>query len=425
MDMRYFSPMVFTLFCCAAAGHAQPPEPAALTLDAAQLPVQEALPDPLTMLDGTRVETPEQWRTQRRPEIKRLFETYVYGVAPPPPRIEATVDQEDPGLFGGKATLRQVTISFPDLPANAPRIHLAIFAPIEESLAPVILALNKCGNYTVSDFPGVRYYEETILHDQCPPGDVRGFDKDFWAIEHLIDRGYAFATFHESDIDPDFDDFTDGIHPFFPNLPGPRETHWGTIAAWAWGLQRCVDYLITDPDIDSGGICVTGHSRRGKAALLAGAFDERIAITIPLQSGTGGMALSRNNNQETVEHINRVFPHWFNDVFAQFAEKEARLPVDQHLLTALAAPRPVLDVGGLQDRWANYESALRNLQAADPVYKLLGTPGLQGTGLVSEEEPILGPNFGTLLQYRRDTPHTINAGYWKQILDFTDAHLGR
>lgn len=390
-----------------------------------ELPEQAALPDLLTLTNGERAAAPEQWRVQRRPEVLRLVQTYIYGYAPPAPRVEAIVEEESAGLFGGKANLQQITLSFPELPPHAPKIHLALFSPVEESQAPVILAINKCGNYTVSDFPGIRFYPETTRHNECPPAESRGFEKDFWAIETLIDRGYAFATFHESDIDPDFDDFTDGIHPFYPNLPGPKETHWGTIAAWAWGLQRCVDYLVTDPDIDPEGICVTGHSRRGKTALLAGALDERIAIVLPVQSGTGGMALSRGNDQETVERINRVFPHWFNDVFARFSNQENRLPVDQHFLTALVAPRPLLDVAGLQDKWANYDSALKNLQAADTVYELLGKPGLQGTGIVSQEESITGPNFGTLLQYRRDTGHTLNADYWNKILDFTDAHLGR
>jgi (4-O-methyl)-D-glucuronate---lignin esterase len=240
----------------------------------------------------------------------------------------------------------------------------------------------------------------------------------------LIDRGYAFATYHNADMDPDVHDFTDGIHPYYADLPWPKETHWGTIAAWAWGLQRCVDYLVTEEALDSEGICVTGHSRRGKTALLAGAMDERIALVVPLQSGTGGCALSRNNDQETVERINRVFPHWFNDTFTEFNDNEAQLPIDQHLLMALVVPRPLLDIGGLQDTWANYESALLALKAADPVWKFLGASGMNGTGVIQGEDPIGGPNFGTILQYRRDTPHRIDKGYWRAILDFADLRLG-
>jgi len=179
---------------------------------------------------------------------------------------------------------------------------------------------------------------------------------------------------------------------------------------------------VTDADVDSRHICVTGHSRRGKTALLAAALDERIALVVPHQSGTGGMALSRDSQQETVERINRV-PHWFNDTFTQFNDKVDRLPFDQHCVVALVAPRPLLDTEGAQDAWANFPRSLDALKAADPVYKLLGTPGLQGTGLVQDNEPIVGPNFGTILQYRLNEKHTLNRAYWTKILDFADASL--
>ena len=141
------------------------------------------------------------------------------------------------------------------------------------------------------------------------------------------------------------------------------------------------------------------------------------------QSGTGGCALSRNNNQETVERINRVFPYWFNDVFPQFNGKEEKLPFDQHLLIALVAPRPLLDSAGIQDTWANYNSALAALKAADPVYKFLGADGMVGRGLVQDDETIAGQNFGDLMQYRRNTGRTLNKDYWNAILDFADGHF--
>lgn len=390
------------------------------------LPDRPELPDPFVMLDGTRIETPEQWHDLRRPELKLLFQHYVYGYLPPPTPIQATIVQSDSDVFGGKATLKQIEISFPALPDNAPRIHLALFVPSTGKPAPCFLALNKCGNYTVTDYPGVLVFDDAWRHSACPPTEeLRGWKTDYWCVEQTIDRGYAFATYHESDIDPDRDDFTDGIHPFFPDLPGPEEAKWGTISAWAWGIQRCLDYLIDDPDVDGEKVIVTGHSRRGKTALWAAAYDDRFAIAMPHQSGTGGMALSRNNDEETVERINTHFPHWFNDMFAQFNSNEEKLPVDQHFLVALVAPRPLLDTGGIQDTWANYESALRNLKAADTVYEFLGKPGLVGDGMVVGDEPIAGGDFGTLLQYRRDTKHTWDAGYWDKMMDFADLHFGR
>ncbi len=177
---------------------------------------------------------------------------------------------------------------------------------------------------------------------------------------------------------------------------------------------------MTDDDVDNDRIAVIGHSRRGKTAPLTGAFDERIDLVVPHQSGTGGCALSRDNDQETVERINRVFPHWFNDVFTEFNDNEDKLPVDQHLLMALVAPRPLLDTAGLKDKWANYESALRALKAADPVYKFLGARGMVGSGMIVGDEKMTDDNAGNLMQYRRDTAHTLNVGYWNGILDFAD-----
>lgn len=387
-----------------------------------QLPSRPELPDPLVMLDGTPVKTPEDWTQKRRPELKRLFQHYVYGYLPPAGKIEAEVTKTVPDLLGGKATLKEVTIRFPWLTCdNPPVMHLAVFLPNErKGRAPVFVTLDSRG-------PEAVLPDERITASQhAPEGKqpvVRGAAADWWCADLLIDRGYAFAMFHQSDIDPDKHDFTDGLHACLDYSGVPERSRPGTIAAWAWGLHRAADYLASDPDIDPHRICLTGHSRRGKTALFAAAMDERIALVVPHQSGTGGMALSRNNDQETVERINRSFPHWFADEFTSFDNHEDRLPVDQHLLTALVAPRPLLETAGLQDTWANYNSALRNLKAADPVYKLLGKKGLVGDGTLTTGEKMTPENTGELLQYRLDTKHEFNRQFWTAILDFADLQL--
>jgi hypothetical protein len=393
-----------------------------------QLPVQTGLPDPLKMLDGTPVTTAEQWRTQRRPELLRLVQHYMYGFAPAAPGITAKVTKTDDTLCDGKCRLKEIEIRINGLPEEAPRIHLALFLPKSGAGAkvPVFLSLNSYGNAAAVAHPAVTINPKAWKGKNVP-ADIRGKQADFWCVDYLVSRGYGLALFHESDVDPDMHDFTDGIHPHYPNLPVASESRWGTIAAWAWGFHRCVDYLTTDADVDGKRICVTGHSRRGKTALLAAALDERIALAVPHQSGTGGMALSRDSQQESVERINRVFPHWFNDAFTQFDEPEklTRLPFDQHCVVALVAPRPLLDTEGAQDAWANFPRSLDSLRAADPVYKLLGTPGLQGTGLVQDDEPIVGPNFGRIMQYRLNEKHTLTQAFWAKMLDFADASLQR
>lgn len=386
------------------------------------LPERAELPDLFVMMDGSHVKTTEDWYRKRRPELKLLFQHYMYGYMPEPPGIESRKEVDDAPILDGKGTLRQVVISFKGLPEDAPKIHLALFLPKSDKPVPAFLAMNKCGNQTVLDDPAILINDAAYVHKECPgpPESIRGKDKDFWCVPYLIERGYGFATYHESDIDPDMHDFTDGIHPCFTDLEGPKESAWGTIAAWAWGLHRCVDYLSTEPAIDKTRICVTGHSRRGKTALLAAAFDERIALVVPHQSGTGGSALSRENDQETIERINRVFPHWFNDEFVKFGDHENKLPIDQHLLMALVAPRALLDTAGLQDTWANYESSLRALRAAAPAWRFLGAIGMVGDGVLSDPAKVSRENSGSLLQYRRDTKHTMDRGYWEAILDFAD-----
>lgn len=415
--MKWSGALLFTLTAALASADEFP------SVD--NLPECKELPDVLRMFDGASVTTREDWLVKRRPELKKLFQHYMYGYLPPQPKTVAKVTQTKDGLCGGAVTLKEIELRFADLPENAPRIHLALFLPSRASdPVPVFLALNSCGNQEVLDDPAITIDENAWRREHCTP-PVRGAAKDFWCVEYLVSRGYAFATFHESDVDPDKPDFSDGIHPFYADLKIPEKSRPGTIAAWAWGLHRAVDYLGADPQIDPQRVCLTGHSRRGKTALLAAAMDERIALVVPHQSGTGGMALSRDSQQETVERINRVFPHWFNDQFTEFNERVDRLPFDQHALIALVAPRPLLDTEGAQDAWANFPRSLDALKAADPVYKLLGKPGLVGTGLVQDGEPIVGPNFGTILQCRLNQKHTLNRDYWEKILDFADAHLRR
>ncbi|MAT16496.1 MAG: acetylxylan esterase [Planctomyces sp.] len=392
-----------------------------------ELPVQEELPDAFVTMDGTRITTPEEWYDVRRPELIKLFTHYMYGYMPENVKVKFTEDAAPAEVMNGKAIVKQIAISFPELEAeNAPQIHLALFLPNKaEQKFPVFLAVNKCGNHTVIPDEAILTFPTHNLHDYCekPENGARGSKLDYWCLEYLIERGYGFATYHVNNVDPDTHDFTDGVHPHFKDVKGPKESRWGTISAWAWGLQRCVDYLLSDAQVRGDCIAVTGHSRRGKTALWATATDERIALCIPHQSGTGGMALSRNNEQETVKRINEHFPHWFNDTFTKFNDNETQIPFDQHLLIACVAPRPLMETSGLKDTWANYNSSVKAIQAADAVYKFLGAPGIKGDPIINGG-PVTEENCGNLAQYRLDTRHVLELDYWKGILDFADLQFG-
>jgi len=419
---------------CGVAGAAAGGEPGSVAdfPPVEALPASSELPDPLVMFGtGEAVRTAEAWYRKRRPQIVALVQHYMYGYLPEAPAVSAEVRRVDAAFLSGRATLREVTLSFG--PPGTPPVDLLVIVPNgRQAAAPVFLGINFCGNHTVVDDPHVAL-PRSWVPERCrgavenrATDDGRGTQAEAWCVDELIARGYALATFYCGDIDPDRPDFTDGVHPHFlrpgQTEPGPHD--WGTIAAWAWGLHRAVDYLITCDDLDRRRICVVGHSRLGKTALLAGALDERIALVVPHQSGTGGMALSRGNQQETVARINTSFPHWFNDVFCQFNGCEDLLPIDQHLLVCLVAPRPLLDTEGDQDLWANYEQALAALRGADAVYKLLGRRGLVASGVVRDDEPFTAENCGDIVQYRRDAPHVLNRDYWRRILDFADFQLG-
>jgi dienelactone hydrolase len=390
---------------------------------AADLPARPELPDPLVMLNSDRITTAEQWRTKRKPELQALFQHYMYGTFPPPAKIESTVARTDPKAFGGKATLKEVTIAFG--PPETPRIHMLLVVPNNRSgPAPVFVGLNFRGNHTLVKDPLVR-----IPTTWMRPGDGvkdnrateagRGSQVDVFALEQAIDRGYAVATCYYGDIDPDRADKREGIQPHIQPQKGPHD--WATIAAWAWGLSRMVDYLVTERDLDAKRIAVVGHSRLGKTALLVAAFDERIALSIPHQAGCGGTAPSRGKVGESVTRINTSFPHWFNGAFKEFNDRPERLPFDQHCLAALVAPRPVLFSNAVEDTWANPEGQFQVLKAAEPVYRLLGAGGLDAAKMPEENKLI----DSTLGYYIRPGKHSMTTEDWKVFLAFADKHLGK
>lgn len=378
-------------------------------------PVAE-LPDPLTMLDGRRVTSRRQWEEERRPELKLLFQHYMYGVWPDPEPFRAVVEREDPEALGGKATLREVTLRFqrPEIPP----IHVLQVVPNKrEGKVAAFVGISFAGNHSVLKDPRIRLSEAWQYPTR--PGVVnnrateesRGSQVDIWNVEKVIDRGYAIATFYNGDVQPDNAALAE------------KATHWrgdtATVARWAWGISRVVDYMVADPRIDAKRIAAVGHSRNGKASLVAAAFDERIALAIPNQAGCGGTAPSRGKIGESVTRINTSFPHWFNANFKLFNDRPELIPFDQHCLVALVAPRPVLFSNAEEDTWANPEGQFEVLKAADPVYRLLGVEGL---GMQSRP-PMSQLLVSRLGYFIRPGKHSMTTLDWDAYLDFADRHL--
>ena len=384
------------------------------------------LPDLLVLNDGTPVKDAETWKTQRRPEILEVFRSQMYGRAPVerPEGMRFDVFDRDRKALEGTACRKQVRILFTG-DKKGPGMDLLLYVPRKASRpVPCFLLLNFDGNHTVHPDPEIRIPESWI---RDTPGHLareedRGAKASRFPIEAILSRGYALATAYYGDIDPDvYDGFTNGVHGAF-DAKGPRELDaWGSISAWAWGLSRAMDYLETDKDIDASKVAVLGHSRLGKTSLWAGAQDERFALVISNDSGCGGAALSRRRIGETVQSINTVFPHWFCENFKAYNDKEDDLPLDQHMLIALVAPRPVYVASADEDLWADPRGEFLAAKAASPVYELLGLTGL-GVG----EMPGLDQPVGGCIGYHiRSGGHDLTLYDWERYMDFADRHWGR
>jgi hypothetical protein len=389
------------------------------------LPSSAGLPDPLMMRSGQKVASKDDWVKNRRPELAELFQHYMYGHLPPKPaKLEWETLHEDRQAFGGKATLEEIAITVG--PPQAPKIRLLLVVPTNrKGPAPVFVGVNFGGNHALVTDPKVKipevwmYPNRVGVKNNRATEEGRGKEIDTWSIEQSIDRGYAVATFYNGDLDPDRADRREGIRPYLLPEGDKKGSFMGSIAVWAWGVQRVVDYLVADKDIDSKRIICVGHSRLGKTTLLAGALDERISVVIPHQAGCGGTAPSRGKVGESVKQINDRFPHWFCDHFKQFNEHTDRLPFDQHCLIALCAPRAVLLTNAEEDQWANPNGQFEMLQAADPVYRLLGAGGLEA------KQPEKGKLIDSKLGYfLRGGKHSMTKDDWKVFLDFADKHAG-
>lgn len=402
--------------------------------DAASLPSQPELPDPLVMLDGTKVSTVADWNAKRKPELKELFQHYMYGYLPQKPSrwvVEEVLFTDDTFL-DGKATLSESRLAFfgPDLKH---RLHVLLVVPNKRSgPVPVFVGMNFCGNHALAKHPKIHLVESWV-YKSCAGSEMerateksRGTQAGVWNLDLIVERGYALAAFYSGDLDPDTADFGDGIEPSFykPGQTSPAPSDPGAIATWAWGYHRVVDFLIEKhPEVDAKRIAAVGHSRNGKTTLLAAALDERIALAIPHQAGCGGTAPSRvdinRKDVETIRRINTAFPHWFCDNLPLFNETPDKLPFDQHCLVALCAPRPVLYTNAVEDQWANPDGQFDMLKAADPVYRLFGAGGLD-----AKERPELGKLVDSKLGYFiRAGKHTMSREDWKVFLDYADKQL--
>jgi hypothetical protein len=383
-------------------------------------------PDPLTIQDGSKITTKGDWTRKRLPELRELFQDEMYGRYP---TVKTTVTgkmvYENTKAFDGLATLREVEVSFGI--RDCPSVYVLIAVPNKRPAAgaPVFVGLNFDGNHTHVDDKGVRIPTGYMLSgrkgvkDNRATEEGRGTCKSLWPIEQIVKSGYAVATCFYGDISEDHKDTKDPLAPFIVDMKlkdQPNRTE--SIMLWAWGIHRITDYLETLPELDTKRIAVLGHSRLGKTALLAGAFDTRYSVVIPNQAGCGGTGPSRHADAkaESVKRINTAFPHWFNGKFKTYNDELDKLPIDQHLLLAMCAPRAVLYTNAEEDLWANPAGQFEMMKLANPVYALFDSKGTN-----TESRPKLKElNNEQLGYWMRPGKHELNPDDWATFITFVD-----
>lgn len=380
---------------------------AAATLAAALFSAEPAprhsapLPDPLLAPGGTRVTTAAQWTNDQRGRVLELFRTHVYGRTPleRPPKLTFAVREESATALGGNAKRKVVRIAYGGSGGEG-HFDATLFAPAKAPARGVFVLI-------------VNRTRELIANAEREP-------TDFWPVDTIVARGYAAVAFHNSDLARDNKDecFDGGVFKIF----GPAQRSpdsWGALGAWAWGASRVLDYLETDPDLKGKPVAVLGHSRGGKAALWCGAQDQRVALTISNDSGQGGAALSRRTRGETVEVITRVFTHWFAPNYRTFANREMELPLDQHMLLALMAPRLAYVASAHDDSWADPAAEFGSAVAAGPVYRLFGREGVGAAELPADNSP---RHAGAIGHHIRPGGHNLLRTDWNYFMDFADRH---
>jgi autotransporter-associated beta strand protein len=372
-----------------------PPHPAAATI-----------PDPLVTRSGQSVNSPAKWNDIRRGEILELFREHVYGrdTVERPADMTFTQVGDSVLVLNGTARKRQIRISYTG-PLGGGSMNLYVYEPTAAKAKGLFLFINNRDADNVSN--------STV--------------NSFFCKDAIISRGYAALGIHNSELAPD--NLTSGLTGGVFGVFGPRGSEgrppdaWAAVAAWSWGASRAIDWIKTDPSLRDVPIAVAGHSRGGKASLWCGAQDTRVDLAISNSSGSTGAAIARTKGGERISGINENFPYWFCENYKAYDDNEADLPVDQHMLLALVAPRRVYVQSSLDDAHsdptAEFESCLR----AGPVFDLFGLKPVGARERPAANSPL---HSGGIAYHVRGAPnnsnHTLNSYDWHRFMDYADLH---
>lgn len=385
-----------------------------------QLPTRVEMPGVMQLNNGQTVKTLAQWR-QRRAQMHTILEYYAVGQAPPAPgnvKGKVLLSQR---VKNGTVLYRLVHLSFG--PQQSLGFDIGVFTPLSGGKVPTVIAPFGAppGAKPLPLLPqgGNQGKGEDVLLLTGPAKPVASLSsrpeksaEEIAATNPAIAHGYAFVTFDNNDCGEDTTlRLADGSWAyrttrFFPAYPN---YDWGLLRAWAWGVSRIVDYLETDPHIDHAKLIVTGFSRTGKSALIAGAYDDRIAMTAPVASSGGGTPAYRfsgagRGGHEGLSEVIRKYPNWFSPHLHEFWGQSDKLPFDEHWFIALVAPRPLLSLEGTRDPNLCHNGIYQSFQAATPAYAFF------------QKEDRLGIHW-------TDRQHAIVDADWQAMLAFADHYL--
>lgn len=367
----------------------------------ANIPISQVrgLPDPLLFEDGRPVGSRQEWYEKRKPELLELFRREIYGKFP-------TIKEEcvslrhvytQKNMLSGKAVRKTYEISVKQR-GREHAFNMNVFIPASgKAPFPVLLFFNIEGPW-----------EALPSREEVSP---------IWPVEQMIARGYAAATVLSHDIAPDYEEgFQTGLYKTLDTSMRGNDSY-GTISAWAWGLSRVMDCLEVDPDTDHSRVAVIGFSRGGKAVLWASAQDERFAMTVSICSGCTGAAIARDKSGEQIWQINQRFPYWFCGNYKKYNDNHYLLPVDQHMLLTLIAPRPLYIISKTFDDWADPQREFDSAMEASRVYRFLGERGLEGMEKSVPDEPC---QAGKIAYHCQSGQHGTTMYDWINIMDFAD-----
>jgi len=412
--------MIFFFFFSALCFSQQKP----LSDDQLQLPALH-LPDVLQIPGGSLISDTVEWQKKARPALLSIFETEVYGYMPRKKLKTRYITRSvTVNAMNGLAVRKELVIRL-SAKRKQRDIDVLMYLPMSISgPVAVFLGLNFCGNHCIHPDSSITMAHSWMADKYIQEKNQelvtsRGIQASRWPVEQILERGYGLVTVYYGDLYPDYPGGeSESVLPLL-DLP-VSDAKTGAIGIWAWGLSLVMDCLVNDREIDPSRVFVIGHSRLGKAALWAAANDTRFAMAISNNSGCGGAKIFRHNFGESVEIITTKFPHWFCNNFKKYNGREDALPVDQHQLLALIAPRPVYIASASDDANADPAGELLAALNVAPVYRLYQKQTLP----LSVLPPVNTPFITQIGYHLRQGKHDITPWDWQRFLDFADQHFG-